>query len=138
AWPGRSVFTMALTNVSRVSGRTLLAAAALATGVAAATIMVIITTSFHGSMTGTLLGEAVSLQVRGVDLVAVVATLALGLAAVADVLYLNVRERANEFAVLRSSGWPVAALARLVVFEGTALGLLGALPGAALGIAGSA
>ena len=138
AWPGRSVLTMALTNVSRVSGRTVLAAAALATGVAAATIMVIITTSFHGSMTGTLLGEAVSLQVRGVDLVAVVATLALGLAAVADVLYLNVRERADEFAVLRSSGWPVAALARLVVFEGTALGLLGALPGAALGIAGSA
>jgi hypothetical protein len=138
AWTGRSILTMALTNVSRVSGRTLLAAAALATGVAAATIMVIITTGFHGSMTGSLLGEAVSLQVRGVDLVAVVATLALGLAAVGDVLYLNVRERANEFAVLRSSGWPVAALARLVVFEGAALGLIGALPGTALGIAGSA
>lgn len=72
------------------------------------------------------------------DLVAVVATLALGLAAIADVLYLNIRERANEFAVLRSSGWPVAALARLVIFEGATLGLIGSVPGAALGIAGSA
>ncbi|HEX5540031.1 MAG TPA: FtsX-like permease family protein [Micromonospora sp.] len=138
AWTGRSVLTMALTNVSRVGGRTLLAAAALATGVAAATIMAIVTASFHGSMTGSLLGEAVSLQVRGVDLVAVVATVALGLAAIADVLYLNIRERANEFAVLRSSGWPVAALARLVVFEGTTIGLIGAVPGAALGIASAA
>lgn len=138
AWTGRSVLKMALTNVSRTGGRTLLAAAALATGVAAATIVAIVTTSFHGSITGSLLGEAVSIQVRGVDLVAVVATLALGLAAIADVLYLNIRERADEFAVLRSSGWPVTALARLVVFEGTALGLIGALPGAALGIAGSA
>lgn len=138
AWTGRSVLKMALTNVSRTGGRTLLAAAALATGVAAATIVAIVTTSFHGSITGSLLGEAVSIQVRGVDLVAVVATLALGLAAIADVLYLNIRERADEFAVLRSSGWPVTALARLVVLEGTALGLIGALPGAALGIAGSA
>ncbi|WP_018215118.1 ABC transporter permease [Salinispora vitiensis] len=138
AWTGRSVLKMALTNVSRTGGRTLLAAAALATGVAAATIVAIVTTSFHGSITGSLLGEAVSIQVRGVDLVAVVATLALGLAAIADVLYLNIRERADEFAVLRSSGWPVTALARLVVFEGTTLGLIGALPGAALGIAGSA
>lgn len=138
AWTGRSVLRMALTNVSRTGGRTLLAAAALATGVAAATIVAIVTTSFHGSITGSLLGEAVSIQVRGVDLVAVVATLTLGLAAIADVLYLNIRERADEFAVLRSSGWPVTALARLVVFEGTTLGLIGALPGAALGIAGSA
>ncbi|WP_200206334.1 FtsX-like permease family protein [Micromonospora coerulea] len=69
---------------------------------------------------------------------AAVATVLLGAAAVADVLYLNIRDRAAELATLRAIGWTDAALGRLIGYEGLTLGLLGALSGAALGLAGAA
>ncbi|MGC5022088.1 FtsX-like permease family protein [Micromonospora sp. DT47] len=62
----------------------------------------------------------------------------LGAAAVADVLYLNIRDRAAELATLRAVGWTDAALGRLVGYEGLLLGLLGALTGAGLGLGGAA
>jgi ABC-type antimicrobial peptide transport system permease subunit len=69
---------------------------------------------------------------------AAVATVLLGAAAVADVLYLNIRDRAAELATLRAVGWSDAALGRLIAYEGLALGLLGAVTGAGLGLAGAA
>jgi ABC-type antimicrobial peptide transport system permease subunit len=57
-----------------------------------------------------------------------------GLFSVADVLYLNVRERRAEHAALRAVGWSDAALMRLVIWEGLMLGLLGTLAGAGLGL----
>src|SRR5262249_6552377 len=88
--------------------------------------------AFHGTITGSLLGDAVSVDVRGVDEVAVAAIVLLALVAVADVLYLGMRERAREFAALRATGWTWASLARLVNFERPGIGLLGALGGAAI------
>jgi ABC-type antimicrobial peptide transport system permease subunit len=73
-----------------------------------------------------------------VDYVAVAATVALGVLAVADVVFLNIRERAAELATSRALGWPESALARLVVTEGAAIGLAGSLAGAALGLAAAA
>jgi FtsX-like permease family len=73
-----------------------------------------------------------------VDYVAVAATIALGVMTVADVLFLNIRERAAELATIRALGWPESALGRLVVTEGAALGLCGSLVGAAAGLAGAA
>ena len=131
----RTVAAMAAANLLRNPGRTFLAALALAVGVAAVTVLVAITSAFHGSITGSLLGDAISLQVRGVDAVSVVATVALGLVAVADVVYLGIRERAAEFATLRAIGWTDATLARLVTYEGLGIGLLGAVAGAVAGIA---
>lgn len=55
--------------------------------------------------------------------------------AVADVLYLGVRERDAGLAVLRAGGWPGPALSRLIVSEGVGIGLLGALTGALLEMA---
>jgi putative ABC transport system permease protein len=46
----------------------------------------------------------VAVQVRCVDYVAVAATIALGVTAVADVLFLNIRERAAELATIRAAG----------------------------------
>jgi putative ABC transport system permease protein len=46
----------------------------------------------------------VAVQVRCVDYVAVAATIALGVTAVADVLFLNIRERAAELATIRPAG----------------------------------
>ncbi|MGI5236542.1 FtsX-like permease family protein [Dactylosporangium sp. CA-139066] len=129
---------MGLRNLLRVPGRTLLGAAALAIGITAATVLGAITFAFHGAIIGTLLGDAVSLQVRSVDTIAVVATVLLGALAVADVLYLNIRDRAAELATLRATGWTAGALGRLVAAEGFGIGVLGGLLGAGLGLAGAA
>lgn len=129
---------LAVTNVLRTPGRSALAALSLAVGAAALTLLVGITLAFRGVVVGSLLGDAVAVQVRGVDYIAVIATVALGVLAVADVLFLNLRERAGELATLRATGWTEAALSRLVVIEGAVLGLTGAVVGAAIGLAGAA
>ncbi|GAA4571511.1 hypothetical protein GCM10023176_32400 [Micromonospora coerulea] len=134
----RTLPGLALVNLVRAPGRTLLGAGALAIGVAALTLVTAAGYAFRGAIVGSLLGDTVSLSVRGPDTMAAVATVLLGAAAVADVLYLNIRDRAAELATLRAIGWTDAALGRLIGYEGLALGLLGALSGAALGLAGAA
>ncbi|GAA2352333.1 hypothetical protein GCM10010170_043040 [Dactylosporangium salmoneum] len=133
----RGPIGMGLRNLLRVPGRTLLGAAALAIGITAATLLGAVTFAFHGAIVGTLLGDAVSLQVRSVDTIAVAATVLLGAIAVADVLYLNIRDRAAELATLRATGWTAGALGRLVAAEGFGIGVLGGLIGGGLGLAGA-
>jgi putative ABC transport system permease protein len=132
------VMGLAVVNVLRTPGRSLVGAFGLAVGVAALTTLTAVTLAFRGTIVGSLLGNAVAVQVRGVDYVAVAATIALGVMAVADVLFLNIRERAAELATIRALGWPESALGRLVVTEGAAIGLCGSLVGAAAGLAGAA
>ena len=100
----RSVTGLALTNILRTPGRSALAATSLAIGAGALTLLVGITLAFRGVVVGSLLGDAIAVQVRGVDYIAVAATVALGVLAVADVLFLNLRERAAELATLRATG----------------------------------
>jgi putative ABC transport system permease protein len=122
---------LAVVNVLRTPGRSIVGAFSLAVGVAALTMLTAVTLAFRGTIVGSLLGNAVAVQVRGVDYVAVAATIALGVMAVADVLFLNIRERAAELATIRALGGPESALGRLVVAEGAAIGLCGSLAGAA-------
>ncbi|MEV4463333.1 FtsX-like permease family protein [Micromonospora echinofusca] len=134
----RTLAGLALANLARTPGRTLLGAGALAIGVAALTLVAAAGYAFRGAIVGSLLGDTVSLSVRGADTMAAVATVLLGAAAVADVLYLNIRDRAAELATLRAVGWSDAALGRLIGYEGLALGMLGAVTGTGLGLAGTA
>ncbi|GAA3756551.1 hypothetical protein GCM10022225_47090 [Plantactinospora mayteni] len=134
----RGILGLALVNLARVPGRTALGALALGIGVAALTLLAGVNYAFHGAVVGNLLGDTVSLTVRAVDTTAALATVLLGAAAVADVLYLNLRDRAAELATLRAIGWTDAALSRLAVYEGVGIGLLGATAGAGLGLAGTA
>ncbi|WP_213450691.1 ABC transporter permease [Rhizomonospora bruguierae] len=60
--PPRSVAALALANVTRLPGRTLLGAASLAIGVCALTLLAAIAVAFQGAVVGTLLGDAVSVQ----------------------------------------------------------------------------
>lgn len=131
---GHTVLSAALRNTRRRPGRTLPAAAAVALGVGAFTTLLTLTWVFHGNATGTLLGDAVSLRVRAVDTVAVAATLVLAVLALADVLYLNVRERSAELATLQAAGWSDGALTRLIAYEGLLIGAAGALVGAGAGL----
>ncbi|SCF17340.1 FtsX-like permease family protein [Micromonospora viridifaciens] len=134
----RTLPGLALVNLIRTPGRTLLGAGALAIGVAALTLVAAAAYAFRGAIVGSLLGDTVSLSVRGADAMAAVATVLLGAAAVADVLYLNIRDRAAELATLRAIGWTDGVLGRLIGSEGLLLGALGALTGAGLGLAGAA
>jgi len=129
---------LAVVNVLRTPGRAALGALSLGVGVTALTILAAVTFAFRGVVVGSLLGNAVALQARGVDYVAGIAMVALGVLAVADVVVLNIRERAAELATLRALGWPESALGRLVITEGVVIGLVGALSGAVLGLAASA
>ncbi|MET7424283.1 ABC transporter permease [Dactylosporangium sp. NPDC005555] len=133
----RRVAGLALGNVLRAPGRTAVGAASLAIGVASLTLLVIINLTFRGSVSGTVLGDAVTVQVQTTDYIAAVLTTLLGAATVADVLYVNIRERAAEFALLGAVGWAESPLVRLAAYEAVALGVLGATTGvgAALGTA---
>ena len=129
---------LAVVNVLRTPGRTLIGALSLAVGVTALTLLVAVTLAFRGAVVGTLLGNVVTVQVRGVDYVAVAATVALGVLAVADALLISITERAPELATIRAFGWPEPALRRLVITEGALTGIAGSVIGAALGLAGAA
>lgn len=131
----RGLLVLALVNLVRVPGRTAVAGAGFVVGVGALTVLLAIQRAFEGSAVGTLLGNAVAIQVRPADLVAAGLVIALAAAAVADVLYRNLRERAAEFATLRAFGWSPRQLARVVALEALLLGLAGSFAGAGLAVA---
>ncbi len=135
--PG-GITALAAVNVLRTPGRAAVGAISLAIGVTALTILAAVSFGFRGVVVGSLLGNAVAVQVRGVDYVAVTATVALGVLGVADVVFLNIRERAPELAAIRTFGWRETALSRLVITEGGIIGLAGSLAGAALGLTAAA
>ncbi|WP_285733764.1 ABC transporter permease [Kitasatospora phosalacinea] len=126
---------LAAGNLRRTPGRSLLGVLSVAIGSTALTVLLGITWAFRNSLVGSLLGQAVSFRIRGIDYAAVGTVLVLGALAVADVLYLGLRERAGELAALAASGWRDGELGRLVLAEGCLLGLTGALGGAAAGTA---
>lgn len=138
AYAPRSVLALGLTNLVRVPGRSLLGAASLAVGVAALTLLLALAIAFKGVLVGSLLGDAVSVQVQRTDYVTVAVIIVLGVLSVADVLYLNIRERAAEFTTLRVTGWDQRYLAQLVTIEGLGMGLLGSIAGATLAVAAAA
>jgi putative ABC transport system permease protein len=134
----RGITSLAALNVTRTPGRTAVGVASLAVGIAALTLLSAVTFAFRGVVVGSLLGDAVAVQVRGVDYLAAGATVVLGVLAVADVVFLNITERAAELATISSFGWRDTALARLVVTEGAIIGVTGSLAGAGLGLAAAA
>lgn len=130
----KGIPSVALGNLLRVPGRTLVAASGLFVGVAALGVLLAIISAFRGSLVGTLLGNVIAVQVRSVDFISVGLAISLGALSVADVLILNLRERAPEFATLRASGWRDHHIRRVVTLEGLGLGILGSVPGAVLAV----
>jgi ABC-type antimicrobial peptide transport system permease subunit len=130
----RGLTGLALRHVIRARARSAIAVVGLALGVCSSIFLLAVTTSFNGQLAGDLLGQAVTIRVRGVDYAAVAVMLAIGGFGLADVLYLNIRERAAELAALQATGWSRRSVARLVAAEGVAMGLAGALVGAVLGV----
>ena len=130
----RSVTGLAVINVLRTPARSAVAVASLAVGVAALTILLAVTLAFRGAVVGSVLGDAVAVEIRSVDYIAVLMTLGLGALGVADVLYLNMRERAGELGVLRATGWSASQITALIAIEGALLGAFAGLLGASSGL----
>lgn len=130
----RGVGGIALVNLGRLPGRMLVGAAGLMLGVAALTILVAIERGFQGTLVGTVLGSAISVQVRGADFVALALTLALAAVSAGDVLYLNLRERQAEIVTLGTIGWSDAETRKLVAIEALLLSVGASLAGAAIGV----
>jgi ABC-type lipoprotein release transport system permease subunit len=128
---------MAVVNLRRVPARAAVGAAGLAVGACALTVLIAVEQAFQGVLAGTVLGDAISVQIRGFDYLAVVLVIALAALSIADVLYLNLRERQAELVTLRTLGWEPRHLAQVVLEEAlliaVAASLVGALAGVLLG-----
>jgi ABC-type lipoprotein release transport system permease subunit len=129
----RHLAALAWANLRRVPGRSAIAAAGLCLGIASLTALVSINLAFQGTVSGTLLGNFVSVQVRTVDYVAVGLTITLATFSLADVLLLNVRERAAETATLQAVGWSNRHVGALTLLEATIIGGAASIVGVCLG-----
>jgi putative ABC transport system permease protein len=127
---------LAVVNVLRVPGRSLLAAAGVGLAVAGLTLLAVLTLAFHGAAAGTLLGQAIIVQVHAADYAAAATCAVLGLALAADIHYTATRDRAGEHALLRATGWTDADLTRLAAAETAITAIAGAVIGCALPVLG--
>jgi ABC-type lipoprotein release transport system permease subunit len=130
----RHVSGIARANLLRRPARLISGALGLFIGVAAFAVLLAVQLAFQGQVVGTALGNLVSVQVRSVDLIAAVLALLLGAFSVADVLAVNLRDRAGEQAVLAATGWRAQTLFRLAFTEGMVVGVVGAIAGGAVGL----
>lgn len=130
----RHVSGIARANILRRPARLVSGSLGLFIGVAAFAVLLAVQLAFQGQVVGTTLGDVVSVQVRGVDLIAAVLALLLGAFSVADVLAVNLRDRAGEQAVLAATGWRPATIFRLAFTEGMVVGIVGAIAGGAVGL----
>ena len=133
--PIRTVTGLALTGVARLPGRSALAAAGLAAGVAGLTVLLAAHVCFSTSIGDSELAGLVNGSTRGSDLVSVLLTIALSAAGIADVTYLNLRERAGELAALAASGWGRPQIGRLLASEAVVTAMAGSLAGGGAGLA---
>ncbi|MGA9920006.1 MAG: ABC transporter permease, partial [Candidatus Dormiibacterota bacterium] len=130
----RSVTGLAFTGVARVPGRCVLAGAGLALAVAALAVLLAAHASFNTSIGDSELAGLVTSSTRGTDLASALLIIALSAVTIADMTYLNLRERAGELAVLAASGWSRLHVGQLLATEALITALAGSLVGALVGL----
>jgi ABC-type lipoprotein release transport system permease subunit len=133
----RSIRALAWRGMAHAPLRSVAAVAALALGVGAVADVVGIEAAFHTAASGSLLADAVGVQVRAADVVAALLALALAVAAASDALYLGIREREGELASLRATGWRDGDMRRLILWEGALQAAIGCAAAALLGLGGT-
>jgi hypothetical protein len=136
--PLAGAWSLAWTELLRTPGRSVAAGFAVAVSVAAVATLLAVQVGFGGAVAGTRLGDAVAVRVQATDLVLLAVLVAVAVATVADVVYVGLRERRAELALLLAVGWPGPALARLVLRQAAILGVAGAAAGAAAAVATTA
>jgi ABC-type antimicrobial peptide transport system permease subunit len=122
---------LTLANLRRTPGRAVLSGLALALGVAALAVLLAADHTFGASIGDSFLSTLVSTQVRSVDYLSTGLAIVLGAVSIADMVYLGIRERSAELAVLLATGWRLRHLSTIALLEATATALVGAGAGAA-------
>ncbi len=135
--PGRGATWLGIIGLLRRPSRVLLGASAVALGVASITVLTEINRAFRGSITGTLLGEAVTINVRTPDLVAAGCLGLLGLVSVAMVIFMGLTEDAAMYASLQAIGWKDWRIGWIVTLQSLIISAIGCLLGGALSLAGT-
>jgi hypothetical protein len=136
--PHRRIAGLAAADLLRVPGRAVAGALGAAGGVAALTLLAALDLGYHRAVTGTLLGQTLTVRAQGTDYLAAALALVLGAASAAEAVAQQIRDRAAEFALLSATGWSRWQLARLAGYGASVMAAGGALLGAAAGLAGSA
>ncbi|MGH3264819.1 MAG: FtsX-like permease family protein, partial [Trebonia sp.] len=126
--------SLALANLVRSPGRSLVAVVTLALAVATLNVLVGIQVAFHGAVAGDLLGQVVSVNVRHVDTISTLMVLIVAVGGVADVLLTSLRERGRELGALLACGWSERDITHLVVYEAAGIGVAGSILGAVVGV----
>lgn len=129
-----SVWGMARVSVVRNVSRSVFAVLGVGVAVCASLVVGVVVVQFRGAVVGSLLGEAIAVQVRSVDIVTVAGIVVLSGVGVANVLFINIRERGNEIALLQATGWSSGAQSRLVLGEAVMLGAAGGVFGVVAGL----
>ncbi|MFN8029132.1 MAG: ABC transporter permease [Dermatophilaceae bacterium] len=128
----RSVTGLATRSVVAAPGRAVAGLLGVLVATAGLGALLAIQAQLHGRAVGTLLGDAVAVEVRAPDVAAVLGTAALAGVGIAHLIGTEIRERATEFAGLRAIGWTEATIARLVVTHAALVALARAALGAGL------
>lgn len=132
----RGPATLGLTAVLQRPGRLLAGAVAVGLGVASLLVLLVFAAVFEGAVVGTVLGDAVAIQVRAPDLVAAGLLVVMGLIAVGVILFLGVVEDARNLATLLATGWRPGQLLRSVVTQAALIAVLGVVFGVAASAGG--
>lgn len=128
-----SALALGLRQLLRRPSRLALGAVAVGIAAASITLLASIVVAFQGAVVGTLLGDAVALQVRSPDLIAAGFLALLGVVAVATILFLGIVEDAGSYAALQAVGWRDGRLGTALVGQAIVIGLVGGVAGGALG-----
>ncbi|NHA67491.1 FtsX-like permease family protein [Phycicoccus flavus] len=124
-----SVPGLAWRSVVVAPGRAVAAVLGAATATAVLATLRAVQVEFQGRAVGTVLGDAVTVQVRGPDLAAAALTAVLAGIGIHHVLGTEIRERRAELATLAAVGWRTRTLALLLTTQALVVALLGAALG---------
>jgi hypothetical protein len=126
---------MALRNLSRSRGRTVIAIGSIFLSAVLLTVMVDGLLAFRQTLQGTLLGNYVLLQTAVPQLAGAAFAIVLTFVSVADLLVLQVHERQGEIGLLQAVGWRIKVVQGLFIREGLTLAATGTFLGVCVALA---
>lgn len=133
-WSPRAtgVASLALRSVTSAPGRAVAALLGAATATAVIALIRTVQTQFHNRAVGTVLGDAITVQVQGPDIAAAVLTAILAAIGIHHVAATEAQERRREIGTLLATGWSPGTLSRLLITQALLISVFGAALGAAV------
>lgn len=125
------LLSMAWRSVASAPGRAMAGVLGSATATGITAMILVIQREFRNRAVGTVLGDAITVQVRTPDLMAAALTALLAAIGIYHVTATEARERRAEIGTMLAVGWRPATIRNLVLTQAVYVGLLGAVLGSA-------